>query len=89
MCDGPFMIANRPIVVKDWVANFCFEKEVLKEIPLWIRLPKLPLTCWSGDSLSHICSVIGKPICANECTTEQKWISYARLLVEVDITTNL
>lgn len=29
---------------------------------------------------------IGNPICADECTTEQKIISYARLLVEIDIT---
>lgn len=73
--DGPLMIANRPIVVKDWVANFCFEKEVLKEVPLWIRLPKLPLSCWSEDSLSQIGSVIGKPVCADECTSQQMRIS--------------
>lgn len=81
-CDGPFMIANGPIIVKDWVANFCFEKQVLKEVPLWIRLPKLLLTCWSEDSLSRIGSVIGKPICTDECTSQQTRISYARLLVE-------
>lgn len=84
--EGPYMIANRPIIVKDWVAGFCFEKEVLREIPLWVRLPKLPLNCWSGDSLSRIGSVLGKPICADECTSKQQRISYARLLVEVDVT---
>lgn len=30
--------------------------------------------------------MIGKPVCADECTTLQKIISYVRLLVEVDIT---
>lgn len=84
--DGPLMIANRPIIIKDWVADFSFEKEVLKEVPLWIRLPKLPLSCWSADSLSRIGSVIGKPVCADECTSQQLRISYARLLVEVDVT---
>lgn len=86
LCEGPYTIASRPIIVKEWVADFCFEKEVLKKIPLWIRLPNLPLTCWSGDSLSRIASVIGKPLCADECTSQQKKISYARLLVEIDIT---
>lgn len=62
------------------------EHEVLKEIHLWVRLPNLPLNCWSGDSLSRVGSVIGKPICADECTTQQNRISYARMLVEVDIT---
>lgn len=84
--EGPYSIASRPIIVKECVANFCFEKKVLKEVPLWIKLPNLLLTCWSGDSLSHIGSVLGKPIRADECTSQHKRISYARLLVEIDIT---
>lgn len=84
--EGPYTIANRPMIMKDWMADFNFENEVLKEVPLWVRLPNLPLTCWSGDSLSRIGSVLGKPVCADECTSQQKRISYARLLVEVDIT---
>lgn len=84
--EGPYMIANRLIIIKEWVVDFCFENKVLREIPLWIRLPKLPLSCWSGDSLSRIGSVIGTPICAYECTSLQQRISYARILVEVDIT---
>lgn len=84
--EGPYMLANRPVIVKEWKADFCLEKEILKEIPLWIRLPNLPLNCWSGDSLSRIGSVIGKPICADECTSQQNRVSYARLLIEIDIT---
>lgn len=72
--------------MKDWRVDFCLEKEVLREIPLWIRLPNLPLSCWSDDSLSRVGSVLGTPICADECTTTQARISYARLLVEIDIT---
>lgn len=82
--EGPYMIASRPIIIKDWVADFCFENEVLKA--LWVRLPKLPLNCWSGDFLSRIGSVLGTPICADECTSNQQRISYARLLIEIDIT---
>lgn len=37
--NGPLMLGSRPIIVKDWVPNLCFEDEVLKEVPLWIRLP--------------------------------------------------
>lgn len=84
--EGPYMLANRLIIVKEWAANFCFEKEVLRDISLWIRLPKLTLNCWSVDSLSRIGSVISTPICANECTSQQHRISYARLLIEVNIT---
>lgn len=74
------------MIVKEWVSDFCFEKEVLKEISLWVRLPNLPLTCWSNDLLRRIGSVLGNPVCADECTSTQNCISYARLLVEIDIT---
>lgn len=43
--EGPYMIASRPVIVKDWRADFCLKDEVLKEIPLWVRLPNLPLNC--------------------------------------------
>lgn len=84
--DGPYMIGSRPVIIKEWRAGFCLEEEVLREVPLWIRLPNLPLNCWSVDSLSRIGSVLGRPLCADECTSQQSRISYARMLVEVDIT---
>lgn len=83
---GPYTIANRPVIMKKWEADFCFEKEVLKEVPLWIQLPNLPLHCWGANSLSRIGSILGKPVCADEATSSQQRISYARLLVEIDIT---
>lgn len=76
--EGPYMLASRPIIVKEWCPDFCFEKKVLKEVPLWVRLSRLPLTCLSEDSLSRIGSVIGKPVCADECTSKQQRISNAR-----------
>lgn len=84
--EGPYMIASIPVIIKEWRTDFKLEDEVLKEVPLWVRLPNLPLHCWSGDSLSRIGSVLGTPLCVDECTTQQSRISYARVLVEVDIT---
>lgn len=86
LSSGPYSIANRPTILKPWSAVFCFKEEVLRDIPLWIKLPKLPLNCWGIDSLSRIGSTIGTPIMADECTTQQSIISYARILVEVDVT---
>ena len=60
--------------------------EFLTEIPLWVNFPKLPLNCWGVGSLSKIASDIGVSICADECTTKQTRISYARMLVEVNVT---
>ncbi|XP_048498189.1 uncharacterized protein LOC104900325 [Beta vulgaris subsp. vulgaris] len=86
---GPHSYNNRPIIVKPWTANFNFNEEVLKVIPLWIKLPNLPLNCWSADSLSRIGSLLGVPLYANECTSKQLRISFARILVEIDVTKDI
>jgi len=47
------------------------------------------MSCWGKGSLSQIASVIGVPIYADECTAKQTRISYARMLIEVNITQSL
>ena len=83
---GPHMLNNRPMIIKAWSPDFNFHDEMLRIIPLWVRLPNLPLSYWSMDSLSRIGSMVGVPLYADECTTHQKRISFARLLIEVDVT---
>lgn len=55
----------------------------------WVRFPNLPLNCWSSDSLSKIGNLVGVPLCADECTTRQLRVSFARLLIEVSVTKEL
>ncbi|XP_019246473.1 PREDICTED: uncharacterized protein LOC109226128 [Nicotiana attenuata] len=83
---GPCTIQNRPVITKAWTTDFDFNEEVLKTLPLWVKLPNLPLNCWGMDSLSRIGSGLGIPMYADECTTKVERISYARILVEMDIT---
>lgn len=86
LCAGPHSFRGKPVIMKPWSPTFNFHEEVLKVIPLWVRLPNLPLNCWSGDSLSRISSVVGVPRCADECTTHQLRVSFARVLIEVNVT---
>uniref|UniRef100_A0A0V0H2Y5 Putative ovule protein n=1 Tax=Solanum chacoense TaxID=4108 RepID=A0A0V0H2Y5_SOLCH len=89
LLSGPYTIGNRPIILKMWSENFDFKAEVLQIVPLWVRLPNLPLNCWGMDSLSRFGSALGVPLYADECTTNIERISYARLLVEMDVTRKL
>ncbi|KAK6782209.1 hypothetical protein RDI58_020005 [Solanum bulbocastanum] len=86
MCTGPYSINNRPIILKQWSPNFDFGSEFLTEIPLWVTFPKLLLNCWGIEFLSRIASAIGVPLFADECTTKQTRIAYARMLIEVNVT---
>ena len=83
---GPYFLNRVSLVVKKWSANFDFKEEILRVIPVWVRLPNLPLHCWGAETLSRIVSVVGVPVLADEYTMTQKKVSYARVLVEVDIT---
>lgn len=86
---GPPMFNHRSMIIQAWTPEFNFHDEMLRVIPLWVRMPNLPLSYWSINSLSHIGSVIGVPLYADECTTHQKRISFARMLIEVDVTKTL
>nr|QIA97949.1 hypothetical protein AP_R.00g000450-v1.0.a3 [Amaranthus palmeri] len=83
---GPYFLNRAPMVVKKWNRSFDFREEIMRVIPVWVRLPNLPLHCWGVDTLSRIVSAIGVPILADECTAKQLKVSYARVLVEVDVT---
>nr|XP_009801325.1 PREDICTED: uncharacterized protein LOC104247078 [Nicotiana sylvestris] len=86
LMNGPYTINNRPVIMRQWSENFYFNEEVLRTIPLWIKLPNLPLNLWSNQALRKIGSGLGKLIYANACTTIAERISYARILIEMEVT---
>ncbi|KAH0773896.1 hypothetical protein KY290_011033 [Solanum tuberosum] len=83
--NGPYTINNKPIILKPWSIDFDLSNEFPTEISLWVKFPNLPMTCWSKDSLSRIASTVGKPVYANECTSKQTRISFARMLIEDNV----
>ncbi|KAL5184132.1 Transposon TX1 uncharacterized protein [Glycine soja] len=86
---GPFTIRNVPLLLKEWKPDFNLQKDMLRTLPLWVKLPKLPLHLWGVKSLNKIGSAIGVPLVTDECTASKIRVSYARILVEVDITKTL
>ncbi|XP_021754907.1 uncharacterized protein LOC110720205 [Chenopodium quinoa] len=89
LAGGPYTFLNKPVIIKPWSTGFNFYEEILKVIPLWIKLPNLPLNFWSADSLIRIASILGVPLFADDCTTRQQRVSFARVLVEMDVTMTL
>lgn len=83
---GSHTMNNKPIILKVWTTEFDFTQEGLTTVPLWVRFSNLPLHCWSRGSLSRIGSALGNLLFADECTTKVKRISYARMLIEMNVT---
>lgn len=86
---GPHLFYGKPMIIKPWSTSFNFHNEVLKVIPIWIKLPNLPLNCWNEESLSRICSLIGVSLYADECTSKALRVSFARILVKMDVTRDI
>ncbi|XP_021715736.1 uncharacterized protein LOC110683652 [Chenopodium quinoa] len=86
---SPHMFFGKAAIVKPWSEKFDFHAEVLRNVPMWVKLPNLPLNCWGVDTLSRLGSVLGVPLCADECTSKQLRVSFARFLIEVDVTKTL
>ncbi|KAK1299836.1 hypothetical protein QJS10_CPB13g00756 [Acorus calamus] len=43
---GPWTMDHRPFILCKWTSQVCMEQERLSSIPIWIRLPNLPLHLW-------------------------------------------
>ncbi|XXG47182.1 hypothetical protein AAC387_Pa02g1863 [Persea americana] len=52
---------------------------------IWIRLKGIPYHWWSSDILLSIAGSIGKPLRLDDTTTSQRILSYARVLVNLDV----
>ena len=89
MMKGPYTIRNMSVLLREWRRDFNLKKDLLRTLPLWVKLPYLPLYLWGDNTLGKIVSAIGSPIVTDECTTSKLRVSYARILVEVDITKEL
>jgi hypothetical protein len=51
--------------------------------------PNLPLQCWSPLCLSKLASVLRKPVHSDTPTASMTRLSYARVLVEIDLLADL
>ncbi|XP_074290946.1 uncharacterized protein LOC141617678 [Silene latifolia] len=59
--------------------------ERVAKVPVWILFPGLDPYLWSEIVLSKIASKIGKPLFADPATTNKEKLSFARVLVEIDV----
>ncbi|XP_019264538.1 PREDICTED: uncharacterized protein LOC109242158 [Nicotiana attenuata] len=80
---------KKELIMMSWTEDFDLYNEVLKTIPLWVSFLNLSLNCWGRLTLSRIASGLETPLYADECTSNASRISYARVLIEMDISKEL
>ena len=70
------------LYLNKWIVDFDPTQDVPFVVPVWVKLPHLPLRCWNSASLEAIENKLGKYIDRAECKDQY---SYARICVEVDL----
>jgi len=89
LASGPYLIYGRPLIIKAMPEYFDFGTDEMPCVPVWVKFPNLPLKYWSPRCLSKIASKLGTPIQSDQLTFNMSRISYARVLVELDLLANL
>lgn len=80
---GPYFFSRRYLVLKEWERMLAPSTEHPSTIPVWVKIHKLPLECWTEEGLSRIASKIGKPLHVDVATAGQQRIAFARVCIEI------
>lgn len=85
---GPWMVRNSPLFLNKWTPNMNLSKEDHVQVPVWVKLPDVPIAGFTDDGLSVIASKISKPMMLDSytssmCVESCGRPSYARAMIEV------
>ncbi|XP_074314009.1 uncharacterized protein LOC141649213 [Silene latifolia] len=86
---GPWKLKSNSIVLKQWTPYFSCIMESVAIVPIWILFPDLDPYLWTDSVLSKMASKVGKPLFADLYTTCHAMLSFARVLVEADVSKEL
>jgi len=81
--NGPYFMDSRGLYLNKWTPDFDPELDIPSAVPVWVRLPHLPLHCWGDDSVKAIGNAVGKYIDRSEPKDNMQ--ACARICVEVDL----
>ena len=70
------------LYLNGWTPDFDPEVNIPKAIPVYVRLPNLPMHCWNPKSLQAIGNVLGNYI---DMASPKDQYACARICVEVDL----
>ena len=60
--NGPYFMGPQGLYLNKWTPNFNPSQDVPFAVPVWVRLPFLPLHCWNTESLVKIGNKLDKYI---------------------------
>ena len=79
-------MGTQGLYLNRWTPDFDPSVDLPKEVPVWVRLPNLPVHCWNYESLQDIGNGIGKFV---DKADNKSSYSCARICVEVNLEAGL
>jgi hypothetical protein len=80
---GPYFMGSRGMYLNSWTPDFNPENDIPNAVPVWVRLPFLPLHCWNNETIKSIGNTLGKFIDQEE--PKEGLQASACICVEVDM----
>ena len=79
-------MGSQGLYLNRWTPDFDPNVDVPKEVPVWVRLPNLPIHCWNTEVLEKIGNGLGRYI---DKADPKGQYTCARFCVEVDLEESL
>jgi hypothetical protein len=76
-------MGTRGMYLNKWTPEFSPENGIPSAVPIWVRLPFLPLHYWNNETIRNIGNTLGKYI--DRVEPREGLQAFTRLCVEVDI----
>ncbi|XP_062080284.1 uncharacterized protein LOC133785040 [Humulus lupulus] len=73
--------------MKAWDPDVRFTKEDVWKVPVWVQLRNLELKYWGERSMEKNFSSLGKTIKPDQATQNRDKLQFARVLIEMDVST--
>lgn len=95
--DGPWLIQGHYLAVQRWSPNFDPYCSKVRKIAIWVRIPTLPIHCYSEDILLELGNLIGRTLKVDlntlaHCNNQRNMVErgkFARVSVEIDLNKKL
>ncbi|GJW90688.1 reverse transcriptase domain-containing protein [Tanacetum coccineum] len=86
--NGPWLILNISFILNKWNQDVNLLKEVVGNVPIWVKFHGVPMTAFSEGRLSVIATKLGTPLMldfyiSDMCMRSWGRSSYARAMIEL------
>jgi hypothetical protein len=79
----PYFMGGGGMYLNKWTPDFSPKNDIPSAVPVWVRIPFLPLHCWNDETIRNIGNTLGKFI---NCVEPKEGLqACARIYVEVDL----